>query len=72
MYTQYAPQINELLRELGHLSSELFDTSHSVGLRVEVMASDEAGAIRYVETRIRTFRKRGWVEGTDYTLVVKR
>jgi hypothetical protein len=64
----YRDQLHVLWRELDHLPRELFDTTHAIGLRVDIMAADEAEAITYVEKRITASQRRGWVNGVDYTL----
>jgi hypothetical protein len=62
------PQVIALWRDLDHLPGEVFDTSQAVGLRVEVLATDEAQALGYVQARITVLHGRKWLKGVDYDL----
>jgi hypothetical protein len=57
-----------LWRDLDHLPRDLFDTSHAVGLRIDVLATDENEALAYVQRRITGLRGSRWVNGVDYDL----
>jgi hypothetical protein len=66
----FRPELLALWRDLDHLPRELFDTTHEVGLRVDVLAADATEASAHVQRRVASLHGNRWVNGVDYTLKV--